>query len=270
MERDWRANGIVTFLTDYGLEDSYVAQVKGVMLTHNRHLTIVDVTHAVPPQDILEGAFQLATTWRVFPPGTVHLAVVDPGVGTARRAIAVLADGHLFVLPDNGLISLVLEEASSVAAWSLDRHELFREPVAPTFHGRDVFAPVAATLATGLPPDRVGSPVDPATLARLQLPPVAVSAAAVEGPIVSIDRFGNARTLIRREQLPGPPEQLTVLCGNLRIDGIARTFADVEPGQPVAYFGSHGGLEIAVRNGNAARTWQLVRGMLVAIRRTGH
>ncbi|MCX2726502.1 SAM-dependent chlorinase/fluorinase [Thermomicrobium sp. 4228-Ro] len=267
MEQEWRATGIVTFLSDYGIQDSYVAQVKGVMLARHPGLTIVDISHLIPAQDILEGAFQLATCWRVYPSGTVHLAVVDPGVGTSRRPVAVLADAHLFVLPDNGLVTFVLEEARSVQAWSLDRSEFFRHPVSATFHGRDIFGPVAAALASGTSPERVGSPVDPATLARLLLPALEVAADGVRGPIVSIDHFGNARTLIRPEHLPAPPERLTVTCGSLHIQGISRTFGDVEPGQPVAYFGSHGGLELAVRNGNAAQQWHLVRGMLVEVRR---
>ncbi len=264
---EWRANGIVTFLSDYGLEDSYVAQVKGVMLTRHRHLTVVDITHAIPPQDVLEGAFQLATAWRAFPIGTVHLAIVDPGVGTSRRPVAVLVADHLFVLPDNGLLTLVLDEEPATAAWLLDRSEFFRHPVAPTFHGRDLFGPVAAALAAGTLPALVGSPIDPARLVRLPLPRIETGSDHVRGTIVSIDHFGNVRTRIRPEHLPGPPQDLVVRCGRLSVRGIARTYADVEPGQPVAYFGSHGGLEIAVREGDAARTWQLARGMTVEIRR---
>lgn len=268
MERSWRANGIVTFLSDYGIEDSYVAQVKGVMLARNPALRLIDVTHLVPPQDILEGAFQLATVWHVFPLGTVHLAVVDPGVGTTRRAVAVLADGQFFVLPDNGLVTFILDEVRSVQAWSLDRGEFHRHPVSATFHGRDIFGPVAAALASGTPPDQIGTPVDPATLERLPVPALELAQEAVRAPIVSIDHFGNARTLIRPDHLPAAPEHLVVTCGSLRTRGISRTFADVAPGEPVAYFGSHGGLEIAVRNGNAARAWQLQRGMLVEVRRS--
>ncbi|MCX7622832.1 MAG: SAM-dependent chlorinase/fluorinase [Thermomicrobium sp.] len=266
MHRPWRPNGIVTFASDYGMEDNYVAQVKGAMLSRSRTLTIVDVTHSIPPQDVWEGAFQLATAWSSFPPGTVHLAVVDPGVGTERRAVALLADEHLFVLPDNGLATLVLAEARSLAAWMLDRDDLFRHPVSATFHGRDLFGPVAAALAAGLAPDQVGTPIDPAGLQRLPIPAVERTADSVRGPIVSIDRFGNARTLIRRDQLPGAPHELVVECGPLRLAGIRRTFADVAPGEPVAYIGSHGGLEIAVRDRNAARTWQLHRGMIVEVR----
>jgi len=263
--RTWQGSGIVTFLSDYGLQDSYVAQVKGVILDRARQATIVDITHLIPPQDILEGAFQLGTAWRVFPPGTVHLAIVDPGVGTARRAVLLVADEHAFILPDNGLASFVLADASSIAAWELDRPQFFRHPVSATFHGRDLFAPIAAALVTGVPPDDLGSPLDPATLVRLPVPAVQVEADRVIGPVVSIDRFGNCRTLIRPEQLPGAADRLLVRCNTLVIRGLSRTFADVSPGQPLALIGSHGGLELAVRDGNAAAQWGIVRGSLVEV-----
>ncbi len=265
MPRTWQGSGIVTFLSDYGLQDSYVAQVKGVILHHARQAIIVDITHLIPPQDILEGAFQLLTAWRAFPSGTIHLAIVDPGVGTARRAVLLVADEHAFVLPDNGLATFILAEASSIAAWELDRPQFFRHPVSATFHGRDLFAPIAAALLTGTPPQDLGSPLDPTTLIRLPIPSVHIGADYVSGPVVSIDRFGNCRTLIRLEQLPGAPQRLLVRCNNLMIRGLSRTFADVPPGQPLALLGSHGGLELAVRDGNAAAQWGIVRGSLVEV-----
>lgn len=265
METHWHPSGIVTFLSDYGEQDSYVAQVKGVILSRARQVIVVDVTHLVPPQDILEGAFQLFTAWRAFPVGTVHLAIVDPGVGSARRAVVVLADGHAFVAPDNGLLALVYAEAKSLAAWELDRPSLFRQPVSATFHGRDIFGPVAAALATGIPPSSLGSPLPVNELVSLSLEPVRTSPQSVSAPILSIDRFGNCRTLIRPEHVPVPHDTVVVRCGRFAAHGIVRTFADVEPGQPLAYFGSHGGLEIAVREGSAATRWQLERGMLVTV-----
>ncbi|MCS7050780.1 MAG: SAM-dependent chlorinase/fluorinase [Thermomicrobium sp.] len=265
----WRANGLVTFLSDYGLQDSYVAQVKGVILSHAPQATLIDVTHLVPPQDILEGAFQLATVWRSFPPGTIHLAVVDPGVGTARRAVLLGAENHFFVLPDNGLATFVLADAASVLAWHLDRPAFFRSPVAPTFHGRDVFAPIVAALLSGYEPAVLGTPIDASDLIRLPIPIIRREDARTVGPVVSIDRFGNCRTLIRREQLPGPPDRLVVQCNALVIRGLARTFADVPPGHPLALIGSHGGLELAVRDGNAADVWAIRRGDLVEIRIEG-
>ena len=263
----WRPSGIVTFTSDYGVRDSYVAQVKGVILERAPTSTIIDVTHEVAAQDILEGAFQLATAWRAFPVGTIHLAVVDPGVGSERRAVSLLADGHAFVLPDNGLATFVLAEAHQVAAWSLDRSEWFRQPVAPTFHGRDIFGPICGLLASGMSLAEDGTPLDPASLVKLPIQPVIASGGSIVGPIVSIDRFGNCRTLIRREQLPDESETLCIRCGQLELLGIVRTFTDVAPDMPLAYFGSHGGLEIAVRDGNAAATWHLERGMLVEVRR---
>lgn len=261
----WEPSGIITFLSDYGWQDSYVAQVKGVLLSYSSRLQIVDITHSIPPQDIFEGAFQLATACSLFPAGTVHLAIVDPGVGTSRRAIAVLADRHAFVLPDNGLLTLVLREAQHCQAWELDRPGYFRKPLSATFHGRDLFAPIAAALATGTPPDLVGSPLPLSELVRLPLEEVRVTREHVTGPVVSIDRFGNCRTLIRPKHLEGLVGPLIIRCGALLIHGIKNTFANVEPGETLALFGSHGGLELAVREGSAAGQWGITRGMLVHV-----
>ncbi|MCM8749117.1 SAM-dependent chlorinase/fluorinase [Thermomicrobiaceae bacterium CFH 74404] len=261
----WQPSGIITLLTDFGLHDNYVGQVKGVILSLAPQARLVDLTHEVPPQDVLEGAFQLATAWEAFPPGTVHLAVVDPGVGTERRPVACLAGGHCFVLPDNGLGTLVFQHHPVEIAVTLDRPEHFRHPVARTFHGRDLFGPVAARLALGRQPAEVGSLIEPATLVQLDVEPVRQLGDRTTGPVVSIDRFGNCRTLIRPEHLPAPPERVLVRCGALSIRGIVRAFGDVPPGRTLALFGSHGGLEIAVREGNAARAWEIARGSLVEV-----
>jgi len=232
---------LVTLLTDFGISDSYVAEVKGVLHSALPDATLVDVTHQVPPGDVRAGQYLFSRVWRRFPVGTVHLVVVDPGVGTSRRALAAEAAGHLFVAPDNGLLSSLPDDAAFVAL-----------PVppaaAPTFHARDVFAPAAARLALGTPLDELGDEV--ADALRTPLPEPRLDGVAWLGEVVYIDRFG---TLV--SNLPASdvePGVRIVVEGN-DVGVLRRTFGDVEPGQLVAYAGSAGDVEIAVRGGSAAR-----------------
>jgi len=258
-------SGIITMLSDFGLRDSYVGQMKGVILTICPEARLVDLTHDIAPQDVAEGAFQLATAWRSFPEGTVHVAVVDPEVGTARRAIAFLHEGHYFVLPDNGLSSFVLGAQEPQRAVLLERRAARLAHVSSTFHGRDVFSPAGAQLARGIVLEDLGSEIDPASLNRLSVPVVATGNGVARGPIVSIDHFGSCRTFISPHDLPAPADRVVVRCGRAVIRGIVRTYADVSEGRTLALFGSYGGLEIAVRAGSAAKAWELERGMTVEV-----
>lgn len=258
-------NGIVTLLSDFGLRDTYVAQMKGVILGLTPEVQLVDLTHEVRAQDVTEGAFQLATAWQTFPPGTVHVAVVDPGVGTARRAIAFAFRQQHFVLPDNGLASFVLGSESPDQAVVLDRPAARLANVSSTFHGRDLFAPAGAQLARGMSLDDLGTQIAPTSVMRLEFPSVEREPGVVRGPIVSIDHFGSCRTFIRPEDLPGAANLLTVRCGRAVVRGIVRTYGDVPEGRTLALFGSYGGLEISVRSGDAARAWDLERGMTVEV-----
>jgi len=232
---------LITLLTDFGISDSYVAEVKGVLLTALPDATLVDVTHQVPPGDLRAGQYLFTRAWRRFPAGTVHLVVVDPGVGTARRALAAQATGHCFVAPDNGLLSSLSGDATFVSL-------PIPPAAAPTFHARDVFAPAAARLALGTPLDDLGDEVsDPL---RVPLPEPRLDGVAWLGEVVYIDRFG---TLV--SNLPAidvEPGVRIVVEGN-DVGSLRRTFGDVEPGQLVAYAGSGGDVEIAVRGGSAAR-----------------
>ncbi|HTY05560.1 MAG TPA: SAM-dependent chlorinase/fluorinase [Gemmatimonadales bacterium] len=232
---------LITLLTDFGISDSYVAEVKGVLLTALPDATLVDVTHQVPPGDVRAGQYLFTRAWRRFPAGTVHLVVVDPGVGTARRALAAQAAGHFFVAPDNGLLSSLSGDATFVSL-------PIPPAAAPTFHARDVFAPAAARLALGTPLDDLGDEVsDPL---RMPLPEPRLDGVAWLGEVVYIDRFG---TLV--SNLPAidvEPGVRIVVEGN-DVGSLRRTFGDVEPGQLVAYAGSGGDVEIAVRGGSAAR-----------------
>lgn len=260
-------SGLLSLITDFGLSDTYIGQIKGVILGIDRGLHVIDLTHSIPAQDVAEAAFQLATGWQAFPPGTVHLVVVDPGVGTPRRPIAFSFGGHFFVMPDNGLPTLVLGGEAPDELVVLDRPAMHRPVVSKTFHGRDVFAPVAARIAMGHALSAVGTPVPPDSLVRLNLPGIERLEQAIRAPVVSIDHFGNCRTLIRPEDIPWPHDEVWVRCGMAVIRGLSETYGSVPEQHTLALFGSHGGLEVAVRFGNAAKAWDIVRGTVVEVRR---
>jgi len=234
-------SSFITLLTDYGVTDSYVAEVKGVLLTAVPDATLIDVTHQVPPGDVRAAQFLFARSWRRFPEGTVHLVVVDPGVGTARRALAAEAAGHFFVAPDNGLLTSLPEDAEFVSL-----------PVppsaAPTFHGRDVFAPAAARLAMGVSLDELGDLID--DVRRSPLPEPRADGVALLGEVIYVDRFGTLVSNIRAEDVDAG---VRITVEGKDVGSLRRTFGDVEPGQLVAYMGSGGEVEIAVRGGSAAR-----------------
>ncbi len=243
---------ILTLLTDFGLRDGYVAAMKGVILSLAPEATLVDISHDIPPQDVTAAAFVLASCWRFFPEGTVHLSVVDPGVGSSRRAVAVSTLGHFFVAPDNGLLALALAGAPSFAAVALTNPLYWRTPTpSRTFHGRDIFAPAAAHLAKGVPLGALGEPL--ADLVRLPWPqPIPLPAGGWRGEIVYVDRFGNAITNLP-EALVASYREGWFCAGPFRLRGLAHTYAEVERGAPLALIGSHGYLEFALREGNIAR-----------------
>jgi S-adenosyl-L-methionine hydrolase (adenosine-forming) len=255
------ASGIVTLMTDFGTVDGYVAAMKGALLSTNPRAVLVDVTHHISTQDVTEAAFQLATVWSTFPEGTVHLVVVDPGVGGDRRAIVVEAGGHFFVTPDNGLLTLLISNVPANRAVVLDRPEFFRADVSSTFHGRDIFAPVAGLLASGeVRMEDVGSEVSTDSIVRLPWAPAEDRQGQIRAPVVSVDRFGNCRTLLTRRELPFDLTNVYVRSKDVTVRGIHSTYSDVPMGKTLALFGSHGGLELAVRGGSAAVSWEITRG----------
>ena len=244
---------IITLLTDFGTADGYVAEMKGVLLSAAREATIVDVSHEVPPQDIECARLALARYWRRFPTGTVHLVVVDPGVGTARAAIAVESDGRFLVGPDNGVLSPALLFAGARAV-----QLAVPATAAPTFHGRDLFAPVAAALSSGARLDELGQPLL-APVVRRTPEPRRLADGGIQGEVITIDRFGNAITNCMSLR-PGALEV------GARVLPVRRTYADAAPGEPVAIVGSSGLIEVAVREGSAARALGLSRGTPVVLR----
>jgi S-adenosylmethionine hydrolase len=235
---------ILTLLTDFGMTDSYVAEMKGVILTRTPTAVLVDITHGIHPGDVRSAAYVLGRTWHLFPPGTIHLVVVDPGVGTTRAALAFSAHGHGFVGPDNGVFTPVLHDAE-VEAVVLPTPE----GASPTFHGRDLFAPAAAALAGGASLSTLGESFS-GIPHRLAYTEPHYEGKAVVGEIVYIDRFGCLITNLTTELVP-PYASLEV--EDLDLGPLRRTFDDVTNGGLLAYVGSGGAIEIAVRNGSAAR-----------------
>ena len=244
---------LVTLLTDFGTCDGYVAQIKGAILSHAPAASIIDVSHDIVPQDVTHARFVLGRYWRRFPPGTVHLVVVDPGVGTARAALAVEADHRVLLGPDNGVLSAALGvDGARAVALAVPRG------ASPTFHGRDVFAPAVAAITMGTPITQLGVPVD-APLCLRWPEPVSDERGRLTGEVIVIDRFGNAIT-----NLPGPSRPARVSLDATELP-VCRVYADVEPGQPLALTGSSGCVEIAVREGSAARRFGLRRGTRVVL-----
>jgi len=260
---------VITFLSDFGLDDWFVGVVHGVMLEVCPTTKIVDVTHAIPPGDVARASFVLEAAAPDFPAGTIHAAVVDPGVGTQRRGLAVRAHGQLFVGPDNGVLEWAFQDPAAEIR-SLTDARYFREPVSRTFHGRDVFGPVAAHLARGVELATLGPPVtDPVRAPRR---PATAVPGLVLGQVMLVDRFGNALTNVTAELLargfPGADEsQLEIeLCGR-RIRGLSRSYGDSPVGQLVALIGSSGRLEVAQVGGHAASRLGAGLGDPVTVRR---
>jgi S-adenosyl-L-methionine hydrolase (adenosine-forming) len=248
----------VTFLSDFGLDDGFVGTCHGVIKRIAPEVQIIDITHGIPPQNVLHGALVLAKTLEYMPLG-VHLAVVDPGVGSARRPLALEdAEGRLYVGPDNGLLVPAAEAGGGIAA----AHELANpryalQPVSRTFHGRDLFAPAAAHLALGVALAELGPPLDPDVLVRITMPEAEVSPARLGATALAVDRFGNVQLNLARDALdeaggePGTRVALD-LPGGRRSAVVARTFADVAPGELVVFEDSFGNVSLAVSGGSAS------------------
>ena len=252
---------IATLLTDFGLRDHFVASMKGVMLSLNPELTLVDISHLVPPQDIFAGAFTLGQAWSLFPQKTVHLAVVDPGVGTARKAMAAFSGGHYFVAPDNGILTCVMDR-EDFAAYEITADHYFRKPVSATFHGRDIFAPIAAWLSKGIQIEQLGPALrDPA---RLKIPAVRkVREGLIQGAILAADQFGNLITNLLPADLP--PASKIILPGQREVTSFRCAYSDGAPGEVFMITGSTGYLEIALKNGSAAALLNLKPGTPVGV-----
>ena len=253
---------IVTLTTDFGTRDGYVGEVKGVLATRAPQAVAVDIAHDVSPGDVRGGAWVLGRIWSRFPPGTVHLAVVDPGVGGERAPIAARLAERWFVGPDNGLLTLVRQTHEIDEARRIESRRA-EGPIADTFHGRDLFAPAAAHLAAGGEPGRLGPRVDPADLIRLLLPRPLREAGVIRGHVLHVDRFGNLITNLPNDWLPPEPE---VRIAGLTIRDLARSYDAVAPGELLSTRGSGGTLEVALRDGSASERLGVDRDEEVEVR----
>ena len=267
-QQEKKQTTVVALLTDFGQSDGYVGVMKGVILRIAPHAQIVDITHNVAPQDIAAGAWILATSYHYFPRNTVFTCVVDPGVGSSRLPVALHAGDWYFVGPDNGLFHYVMAEQPVHAAVILDQSDYHLSEVSSTFHGRDIFSPVAASIAAGAALSRVGSPISPAALQRLDLAPLQREDGRVIAHVVHIDHFGNIVTDIPLNLLPDllerPGTQLLFPAQSMTITDRRHTFASpqepVLDKQPFIYGDSSGRVAVAIRNDSAARILSIRRG----------
>jgi S-adenosylmethionine hydrolase len=262
---DLAPSHMITLMTDFGTSDHYVGVMKGVILNINPQVEIVDITHAIPPQDILGAAFLIDSTYRYFPSGTIHVVVVDPGVGSERRAIVCQTETAYFVCPDNGLLTHILHNEKHAHAVAVENSAYFLPQVSNTFHGRDIFAPVAAHLSRGVPISELGNPVTQPV--QLALPKPQVTEEMVIGHIIWIDSFGNLVTDISREILESLEGQngVVIHAGSAKIDHFNRSYAESEIGEVLAIIGSFNRLEISINQGNAAQVLELKRGDTITI-----
>ncbi|HSV92572.1 MAG TPA: SAM-dependent chlorinase/fluorinase [Desulfobacterales bacterium] len=246
---------IISLTTDFGTQDEYVGVMKAVILGIDPSAAVVDVSHAIDPQDVAQAAFLVRAAHAYFPPGSIHLVVVDPGVGTARDILLLDRGGHRFVAPDNGVLSLMMDGGEPFRLRRLENPAWRLAAVSPTFHGRDIMAPAAARLCRGADPAEFGPEVDPRAVVRLQDVRPRRTPGGIDGRVVQFDRFGNLVTNIDRETFDavvasGVPE---IRVGDAVTRGIHQTYADGAPGTLLALFGSRGTLEVAVVGGDARR-----------------
>lgn len=260
---------LIAWLSDFGTADHYVGVMKGVALTIAPDVVCVDITHGIPPQDVLGGALELAAAHRFFPPDTIFVAVVDPGVGTRRRAVAIRVGSRIFVGPDNGIFTMVLDDGEPVEAVELTNPRFALPSVSRTFEGRDRFAPAAAWLARGVPLGELGPVVT--DLHRLPVPQPREEPGRLDGEILRVDRFGNAVSNLDAAQVDRwrAGDAVEIIVGPERFEGIAATYADVPAGSLCAVVSSSGYLEVAMNGGHAAGHLGIGRGTPIVVVRAG-
>jgi S-adenosylmethionine hydrolase len=257
---------VVTLLTDFGTADEYVGVMKGVMLSICPSLSVIDISHRIKPRDIVQAAYMIPAYFHFFPAGTIHIVVVDPGVGSQRGIVAIRLDQHFFLAPDNGVLSLLLRDQKSDTIIEVSNSDYFLEPLSTTFHGRDIFAALGGHLACGAELDALGTKITTQDLVQLSDLACRVSESGeLVGRIVSVDRFGNLITNIDAIQLgaffeSNVPKQPFIRIGSLTIRGLAKTYADVAPEAPLALIGSRGYMEIAVNCGSAQSQLKAAKG----------
>jgi S-adenosylmethionine hydrolase len=260
-------SNLITLTTDYGTRDPFVASMKGIILKTNPQDQMLDVTHEIAPQDIWEAAFTLRNTYAHFPKGTIHLAVVDPGVGSGRRPIIVVTESYYFVGPDNGLFSLVYRDAERLRVHHITAGHYFNTNPGPTFHGRDIFAPVAAWLAKGIPSGNFGDEIT--DFIKLNVPVPKRTGNTIDGHVVHADRFGNVITNITYKDVlslipdGGTMGPVSVAVMGKEIKGLKKFYAEAAQGEPGAIINSLGNVEIFLFRQNARTTLAIKRGEIV-------
>ena len=253
---------LITFSSDFGTREHYVGAVKGVLLSTNPDAQIVDLCHDIPSYDILAGAFSVAGSCPLFPSGTIHLVVVDPGVGSSRRGLIASTERHLYVAPDNGVLSLIFDKEPVSRVVSIEAEHYYRQPVSPTFHGRDIFAPVAAWLSRGVDLAKFGPEITDHK--RLSMPPLqTLETGGLQGLVLHIDKFGNVVTNFRAEgltNLPGTDPPVRLQAGDRVIEDFVKCYEDSPEGKPFLILGSSGYLEVAALKQSAAQILNVRRG----------
>jgi S-adenosylmethionine hydrolase len=254
---------IITLTTDFGLNDHFVGAMKGVILDLVPDARFVDISHAVQAFDVFDGALTIAQAYSYFPTGTVHMVIIDPGVGTARRPIILSTEKHMFVAPDNGCLSLIYDREERISVRHVTAEHYFLQPVSNTFHARDIFSPVAAYLAKGVDPDRMGPEIT--DYVRFSAPrPKPVDASTVRGVVLKVDRFGNLITNITPQDAPAlfaaEPQPFKIVVGKREITQLRSAYADGAPGEVFAILGSMGFLEIAANRAAASKLTEAVKG----------
>jgi len=262
------SNPIITLTTDYGTNDHLVGTLKGVILKINPDVTIVDIAHHVTPFDLLDGALSIGSAYSYFPSRTIHVVVVDPGVGTSRRPLLVTSENQYFVAPDNGVISLIYERDPNVVVRHANVEHYYLQPVSKTFHGRDVFAPIAAWLAKSGQTASMGDVIT--DYKKFAMPRPKAANGALKGIVMRVDAFGNLITNFREEDLSEDARQsgkVDFQVGTHAISKLLDTFASGAAGEAFAYVGSAGYIEIGVNKGSASKALQLGRGAIVTLQK---
>ncbi len=264
-----KPSGIITLTTDFGLRDEYVGVMKGVILSRAPQATIIDLTHNIQPHDIRDASIIIQSAYSYFPSGTVHLVVVDPGVGSGRNILAVEADDHFFIAPDNGTLSTILTETTNHRVHQVTNLDLFTDQVSSTFHGRDIMTPIAAALADGMDISFVGPAISVEDSVKMVQPGVRISTDGrqLTGEVIHIDHFGNIRTSISRSALQDHLNTRlpSIIIGDHTIYEISTSYSEQDQGRPVALFDSRNYLEIAVNRGDAAKVLACRIGDVVTI-----
>lgn len=259
---------IITLTTDFGLKDPYAGAMKGAILSINPEAVVADITHLVSPGNVIEGALVLNDAYGFFPEGTIHVGVVDPGVGGRRMPVLIETERYAFVGPDNGLFGLVVRKENVRRVVRLSRKEYFLKKVSSTFHGRDIFGPAAAHLSLGVDPGRLGDTIKRNVLKSVPFPRPRKKKGLVTGEVVRVDSFGSLLTNIRKEDIAGRGT-IDANINGVRIRGLRKTYSAVGEGRPLALIGSSGNLEIAVNNGMASEVLKAGVGDKVVLRFQG-